>query len=50
MDYEKIIAESQTFLLECDEQGDVENSNLGPFIADAIHTYVNKHSVNQVLI
>ncbi len=43
MDYGKIIAETD-YLLECDEQGDVENSNLGPFVADAIHKYVNKHS------
>ena len=43
MDYKKTVAETD-FLLECDELGDVENSNLGPFIADAIHAYVNKHS------
>ena len=43
MDYGKIIAETN-YLLVCDEQGDVENSNLGPFVADAIHTYVNKHN------
>ncbi|MBI5009263.1 MAG: bifunctional metallophosphatase/5'-nucleotidase [Bacteroidia bacterium] len=43
MEYGKSIAESD-FLLVCDEQGDVEGSNLGPFVADAIHKYVNKHS------
>ena len=43
LNYKKIMAETD-FLLECDETGDVENSNLGPFIADAIHTYVNKYS------
>jgi len=37
------VAESD-FLLFCDEQGDVEASNLGPFVADAIHRYVNLHS------
>jgi 5'-nucleotidase len=41
MEYGKSIAESD-FLLVCDEQGDVEASNLGPFVADAIHRYVNK--------
>ncbi len=43
MEYGKSIAESD-FLLVCDEQGDVEGSNLGPFVADAIHKYVNRHS------
>ena len=43
MEYGKIIAETD-YLLDCDEQGDVENSNLGPFVADAVHRYVNKHS------
>ncbi|MBK9390643.1 MAG: bifunctional metallophosphatase/5'-nucleotidase [Bacteroidetes bacterium] len=42
MEYGKSIAESD-FLMVCDEQGDVEGSNLGPFVADAIHAYVNKH-------
>jgi 5'-nucleotidase / UDP-sugar diphosphatase len=32
------------FELECNEQGDFKSSNLGPLVADAIHTYVNKHS------
>lgn len=32
------------FLLECNEQGDFRSSNLGPMIADAIHSYVNRHS------
>jgi 5'-nucleotidase len=43
MEYGKSIAESD-FLMVCDEQGDVEGSNLGPFVADAIHAYVNKHA------
>ena len=44
MEYFRSIAEAD-FLIECDEAGDVEESNLGPLVADAIHTYVNKHSV-----
>ena len=32
------------FLLVCDEQGDIKNSNLGPLVADAIYSYVNNHS------
>jgi 5'-nucleotidase / UDP-sugar diphosphatase len=43
MEYGKSIAELD-YLMVCDEQGDVEDSNLGPFVADAIHKYVNKHS------
>lgn len=45
MDYGKSIAETD-FHLVCDEMGDVENSNLGPFIADALHTYINRHSAS----
>jgi 5'-nucleotidase len=45
MKYAMAIAESG-YLLECDEQGDVEASNLGPLVADAIHSYVNRHSEN----
>jgi len=33
------------FQLECNINGDFKASNLGPMIADAIHYYVNKHSV-----
>jgi 5'-nucleotidase / UDP-sugar diphosphatase len=33
------------FQLECNINGDFMSSNLGPMIADAIHYYVNKHSV-----
>lgn len=33
------------FMLECNEQGDFKFSNLGPMVADAIHYYINKHSV-----
>jgi 5'-nucleotidase len=42
MDYDKRLVES-SFLLECNEQGDFEESNLGPLVADAIHSYVNNH-------
>ncbi len=42
MTYNKPVAETD-FLLECIEGGDIENSNLGPLVADAIHSYVNKH-------
>lgn len=42
MDYESAIAESD-FLLECNEMGDIEGSNLGPLVADAIYSYINNH-------
>lgn len=43
MEYDKSVAETD-FILECNEQGDFKGSNLGPMVADAIHTYINKHS------
>lgn len=43
MDYNSPVAESG-FLLECNEQGDFQASNLGPLVADAIHSYVNKNN------
>lgn len=43
MEYSLPVATTD-FLLECNEQGDIINSNLGPFVADAIHSYVNEHS------
>jgi 5'-nucleotidase len=43
LQYNKIVAES-SFDLVCDEYGDLEGSNLGPLVADAIHTFVNRHS------
>lgn len=43
LQYNKIIAES-SFDLVCDEYGDLEGSNLGPLVADAIHAFVNSHS------
>jgi 5'-nucleotidase/UDP-sugar diphosphatase len=42
MTYDRRIAESD-FLLECNEMGDIEGSNLGPMVADAIYNYVNDH-------
>jgi 5'-nucleotidase len=43
MDYDRKLVETD-FLLECNEMGDIKGSNLGPLVADAIHSYVNKHS------
>jgi 5'-nucleotidase len=43
MQYTSPVAESD-FLLECNEMGDIEGSNLGPMVADAIYNYVNSHS------
>jgi len=43
LSYSDPVAETD-FLLECNEQGDFRSSNLGPMIADAIHSYVNRHS------
>ncbi len=45
MDYEKPIAETD-FTLEGNDTGDFVNSNLGPFVADAIHYYVNVNTTN----
>ena len=42
LDYNKPLAESD-FLLECNEQGDIVGSNLGPLVADATYNYVNRH-------
>ena len=47
MDYNKPVAESG-FLLECVELGDIKGSNLGPMVADAIHSYLNKHLSNGI--
>jgi 5'-nucleotidase len=38
--YEKLVVET-SFDLICDEKKRLENSNLGPFIVDAMHAYVN---------
>jgi 5'-nucleotidase/UDP-sugar diphosphatase len=43
MDYDRKMVETN-FLLECVELGDIKGSNLGPLVADAIHSYVNNHS------
>lgn len=32
------------FELECNEQGDFKDSNLGPMVADAVYSYVNRHT------
>jgi 5'-nucleotidase/UDP-sugar diphosphatase len=42
-DYNKPVAETP-FLLEFDEQANLDNSNIGPLVADAIHYYINKHN------
>jgi 5'-nucleotidase len=42
LDYEKRVAETD-FIMECNELGDIKGSNLGPFVADAIHSYINNH-------
>jgi len=42
LDYGKPVAESD-FPVECNEQGEFRNSNLGPLVADAIYNYVNKN-------
>jgi 5'-nucleotidase len=41
MSYDSPVAETD-FLLECDENGNMEESNLGPMVADAIYDYVNR--------
>jgi 5'-nucleotidase len=43
MSYEKGIVEND-FLLECDWAGAFTESNLGPVVADAIHSYINRHT------
>lgn len=43
LSYNQVVAEAP-FRLVCDEYGDLEGSNLGPLVADAIHSYVNRHS------
>lgn len=42
LDYDRPVAEA-AFVLECNEAGDVEESNLGPLVADAIRIYVNRN-------
>jgi 5'-nucleotidase / UDP-sugar diphosphatase len=44
LNYDKPVAEA-TFILEGNEMGNFMASTLGPLVADAIHYYVNKHSV-----
>jgi 5'-nucleotidase len=42
MDYNKPVVETD-FTLECIELGNIKDSNLGPLVADAIHSYVNSN-------
>jgi 5'-nucleotidase / UDP-sugar diphosphatase len=43
LDYNKPVTETNS-ILECNEQGNLEESNLAPLVADAINYYLNKHS------
>jgi len=43
MSYEMPVAETGT-LIDINPQGNLDESNLGPLVADAIHYYINKHS------
>ena len=43
LDYSSQVAETSV-LLDIDVQGNLDESNLGPFVADAIYYYINKHS------
>jgi 5'-nucleotidase/UDP-sugar diphosphatase len=45
LSYDAPVAVSD-FVLEGNEMGDLTEANLGPLVADAIHYYVNKHSVS----
>ena len=42
LSYDKPVVETD-FRLDCSESGDIKSSNLGPLVADAIHSYVNNH-------
>lgn len=42
--YGDIVAEN-SYVLECDEHGNLWTSNLGPLVADAIHSFVNRNTV-----
>ena len=42
MDYDRPVAETD-FRIEGNDTGNYMESNLGPFVADAIHYYVNNH-------
>ncbi len=42
LEYDRPVAEAG-FVLECNESGDVEESNLGPLVADAIRNHVNRN-------
>lgn len=43
MSYDEPVAETNK-LIDIDQQGNLDESNLGPLVADAIHYYVNRHS------
>ena len=43
LDYLEPLLESPVSL-ECNEQGNLDDSNLGPLVADAIHWYLNRNS------
>ena len=43
LEYSQPVAETGV-LLDIDVQGNLDESNLGPFVADAIYYYINKHS------
>jgi 5'-nucleotidase/UDP-sugar diphosphatase len=43
LDYYEKVAETP-FLLEFDEQANLDDSNIGPVVADAIYYYINKHN------
>jgi 5'-nucleotidase / UDP-sugar diphosphatase len=47
LDYSSVVAET-SFPLVCNEDTLLEKSNLGPLIADAIYTYVNKENARGV--
>jgi len=43
LNYQMSVADA-SFRLVCDEYGDLYSSNLGPLVADAIHSYINRHN------
>lgn len=43
LEYSQPVAETGV-LLDIDVQGNLDESNLGPFVADAIYYYINKHN------
>ena len=43
LEYTRQVVEN-SFTIEGNDVGDYVNSNLGPLIADAIHSYINNHN------